>query len=102
MLWAPGGQNRPYKCPRAVTAKRKEHHYYIRRFASTVELKANSEDEQELLRLTATIPFDDRQCRNAEVDDLRLPLIQSYLKEVGSDLHRVASKMPADEYRRRL
>ncbi len=42
VLWSPGGQNRPYKVPRAVTAKTREYHYYIRRFSSTVELKANS------------------------------------------------------------
>ena len=66
VLWAPGGQNRPYKAPRAVTAKTKDYRYFIRRYSSTVELKSNSEDEQELLRLTATVPFDDRQCRQAE------------------------------------
>ena len=80
VLWAPGGQNRPYKAPRAVTAKIKEHHYYIRRYSSTTELKPNSEDERELLRLTATVPFDDRQCHRADLSDLRLPLIRAYLK----------------------
>jgi len=28
VLWAPGGQNRPYKAPRDVTARHKEYHYY--------------------------------------------------------------------------
>jgi ATP-dependent DNA helicase RecG len=97
VLWAPGGLNRPYKAPRAVTAKVKEYHYYIRRYSSTIELKSNSEDEQELLRLTASIPFDDRQCRQADVDDLRPGLLQTYLKEVGSDLHKEASKRPVVE-----
>src|SRR3954470_5331330 len=41
VLWAPGGQNRPYKAPRTVTTKTREYHYYIRRYSSTVELKAN-------------------------------------------------------------
>ncbi|MBI1913539.1 MAG: putative DNA binding domain-containing protein [Planctomycetes bacterium] len=102
VLWAPGGQNRPYKAPRAVTAKTKEYHYYIRRYASTVEVKANSEDEQELLRLTATVPFDDRQCHKADLSDLRLPLIQAYLKEVGSDLYRDSAKMPFVELARQM
>jgi ATP-dependent DNA helicase RecG len=102
VLWAPGGQNRPYKAPRSVVARTKEYHYYIRRYASTVEVKPNSEDEQELLRLTATVPFDDRQCRQADVDDLRLPLIQSYLKEVGSGLYRALSKTPLVELGRRM
>src|SRR5208337_3461573 len=80
VLWSPGGQTRPYQVPRSVTARTKEYHYYIRRYSSTVEAKG--EDEQELLRLTATVPFDDRQCRQADVEDLRLSLIQSYLKEL--------------------
>jgi ATP-dependent DNA helicase RecG len=94
VLWAPGGQNRPYKAPRAVTARVKEYHYYIRRYSSTVEVRSNSEEEQELLRLTATIPFDDRQCQVADVDDLRLPIIQSFLKEVGSELYLTAGRVP--------
>lgn len=102
VLWAPGGQNRPYKAPRAVTAKAKEYHCYIRRYSSTVEVRPNSEDEQELLRLTATIPFDDRQCRQADVDDLRPGLLQSFLKEVGSDLYQEASKLPLVELGRQM
>ena len=94
VLWAPGGLNRPYKAPRAVTARNKEYHYFIRRYSSTVELKSNSEDEQELLRLTATVPFDDRQCQRADVDDLRLPMMRLYLKEVGSDLADQTNRLP--------
>jgi len=37
VLWAPGGQNRPYKVPRSVTASRKDYRYYIRRYSSTIE-----------------------------------------------------------------
>jgi ATP-dependent DNA helicase RecG len=102
VLWAPGGQNRPYKAPRAVTARTKEYHYYIRRYSNTVEVSPNSEDEQELLRLTATVPFDDRQCHRADLADLRLPLVQAYLKEVGSDLYRDSSKMPLLELARQM
>ena len=83
MLWSPGGQTRPYQVPRSVTAKTKEYRYYIRRYSSTVEAKGD--DKQILLRLTATVPFDDRPCRQTDVDDLRPGLLHSYLKEVGSD-----------------
>jgi len=100
VLWSPGGKTRPYQVPRSVTAKTKEYHYYIRRYASTVEAKG--EDRQELLRLTATVPFDDRPCRQADVEDLRLSLIRSYLKEVGSDLYRTASKTPLVELGRQM
>ncbi len=94
VLWAPGGLNRPYKAPCAVTAKVKEYHYYIRRYSSTVEVKPNSEDEQELLRLTATVPFDDRQCQKANLDALRLSMIRWYLKDVGSELYDDSAQMP--------
>jgi ATP-dependent DNA helicase RecG len=102
VLWAPGGMNRPYKAPRAVTAKTKEHRYFIRRYSSTIEVKSNGEDEQELLRLTATVPFDDRRCVSADVDDLRPGLIRAYLKEVGSGLHEDAAGMPLVELGRRM
>ncbi len=102
VLWAPGGQNRPYKAPRSVTARDKDYRYYIRRYSCTVEVRPNSDDEQELLRLTATIPFDDRQCRAADVDDLRLPIIQSYLKEVGSELYPSASRVPLVDLGRQM
>lgn len=84
VLWAPGGQNRPYKVPASVTAKHKTWHYYIRRYASTVEAKG--EVELELLSLTAKVPFDDRFLQAARVDDLSLPLMQAFLREVGSEL----------------
>jgi ATP-dependent DNA helicase RecG len=84
ILWAPGGQNRPYKAPAAVTAKVKTWHYYIRRYSSTVEAKG--EAEQELLSLTANVPFDDRLAQQAKVSDLSKPLMLDYLREVGSAL----------------
>ena len=86
VLWAPGGQNRPYKAPRDVTANRREYHFYIRRYSSTVQVQENSEEQRELLSLTATIPFDDRQCPTANIHDLKLPLIENYLNEIGSNL----------------
>ncbi|MFM7227133.1 MAG: helix-turn-helix domain-containing protein, partial [Betaproteobacteria bacterium] len=58
VLWAPGGQNRPYKAPEAITANQKIRRYYVRRYSNTVEAKG--ETEQELLSLAAKVPFDDR------------------------------------------
>ena len=84
VLWAPGGQTRPYKVPAAVTAKHKTWHYYIRRYASTVEAKGD--DEQELLSLAANVPWDDRLAQQARVDDLSPALMLDYLREVGSAL----------------
>lgn len=100
VLWVPGGQNRPYKAPKEVTARHRTYHYYIRRYSSTVEAKGA--DERELLSLTATIPFDDRICHKASVEDLRLPLIQAYLKEVRSELYQKAGKMPLLQLARQM
>src|SRR5438874_1265272 len=58
VLWCPGGQNRPYKVPKDVTKKEKEYAYYIRRYANTVVAKNG--ELQELMALTAKVPFDDR------------------------------------------
>lgn len=84
VLWAPNGQNRPYKAPEAVTANKKTWRYYIRRYSSTVEAKG--ETEQELLSLAARVPFDDRYNQSARIDDLSKPLMQAFLQEVYSAL----------------
>ncbi len=84
VLWAPGGQNRPYKAPTAVTAKHKVHRYFIRRYSSTIE--ARGADERELLSLTAMVPFDDRYHQTARTQDLSPRLMEEFLHEVGSDL----------------
>ncbi len=100
VLWAPGGQTRPYSAPKEVTAKHRTQHYYIRRYSSTVEAKGD--DQRELLSLTATVPFDDRMCRAADVDDLNLDLIRSFLKEIGSGLYRERGRLSLVEFARRL
>lgn len=100
VLWSPGGQNRPYKVPRAVTSGRSELRYFIRRFSSTVEAKGD--DERELISLTATVPFDDRVCHRASIEDLRLSLVRSFLKEVGSGLYDEAATLALLELGRRL
>jgi len=94
ILWAPGGPNRPYKAPADVTAKHKEYRYFIRRYANTVTVAENSDEMRELLSLTATVPFDDRYCPRAELSDLKLTLIESFLKEIGSDLAASAAELP--------
>lgn len=100
VLWAPGGQTRPYSAPKEVTAKHRTPHYYIRRYSSTVEAKGD--DLRELLSLTATVPFDDRMCRAATIDDLSLPLVRGFLKEIGSGLYQERAKTPLVELARLL
>jgi ATP-dependent DNA helicase RecG len=100
VLWAPGGQNRPYKAPKSVTSKQKDYRYYIRRYANTVEAK--EQDLPELMSLTATVPFDDRICHKADLDDLKLPLLRSFFKEVKSGLYEASAKMPLAELGRQM
>lgn len=91
LIWATAGSNRPYEAPRDVTAKNKDYYYYIRRYSNTVQ--ANQEQRQELLMLTANIPFDDRQNTKASIDDISLTLVQQHLKEIGSRFYEESAKL---------
>ena len=92
VIWCPGGEARPYRAPKDVTAREKEYLYYIRRYANTVA--ARNGDLKELRDLSPVVPFDDRLCHKAALEDLNLTLIRSYLHAVGSQLHRAAERIP--------
>ena len=101
VLWCPGGQSRPYKSPKTFTYEKgkavasKEDVYFIRKMASTI---SPSDDEiSDLFSLSNKVPFDDRINHQAELADLSIPLIKSYLKEIGSSLYNEADSMPIDE-----
>ena len=91
VLWVSGGQTRPYKAPVSLSKKEKQYAYYIRKGSVTV--RAQHQDEIELINLSAKIPFDDRIHQTASLEDLDFGLIRSYLKQVKSDLFRDSSKM---------
>ncbi|HEY0020183.1 MAG TPA: ATP-binding protein [Longimicrobium sp.] len=91
VLWAPGGQNRPYKAPISLAKDEKTHAYYVRYGSSTIRAKGPL--EAELLQLAANVPFDDRVRPDAEVADLSLRLIQAHLQEVKSDLFEASGAM---------
>ena len=86
VLWAPGGETRPYKARVDLTRGGKEWAYYIRRHSSTV--RARGADERELLSLAATVPFDDRYNQSSSPEDLSDRLLGRFLRDVGSDLAR--------------
>jgi hypothetical protein len=69
-----------------VTAKHKVWKYFIRRYSSTVEAKGDT--EQELLSLTAKVPFDDRYNQSARIDDLSKPLMQAFFAGGGQHAGR--------------
>jgi ATP-dependent DNA helicase RecG len=87
ILWVPGGNNRPYKCPDRLSDVSGKS-YYIRRLTSTI--KANSKDVQELFALSEIIPYDDRINPKADIEDLHPALILNFLHEVKSGLYEQA------------
>ena len=102
VIFAPAGDNRPYKAPASLSEKRTERAIFVKRGSKTVKVKDASDDERRLIELTARIPFDDRINQTAKLDDLNLRLIQSYLKEVTSSLYEESTKIPFSELCRHL
>lgn len=85
LIWVTAGSNRPYEVPREITARIKDYQYYIRRYSSTVI--ADQDQRNELISLTANIPFDDRVNTHKTVDDISLSLMQQHLRAIGSKLY---------------
>ncbi len=84
VLWCPGGDTRPYASPKTMGKDNKEKAHYIRKGSSTI--LPSAEEERDLYQLANKVPFDDRIHHAAELTDLNITLIRSYLKEVGSSL----------------
>lgn len=84
VIWAPGGQQRPYKAKQSLAKDEQRYRYYIRQNSSTVV--AQGDYETELLSLAAQIPFDDRINQRATIDELDRDRMIAFLAEVGSDL----------------
>lgn len=101
VVWAPGGENRPYKAPVSLSKERRgQREYYVRHFASTT--KANVDDQRRLLELTAKVPFDDRINHHASLGDLSLGLIRDHLHEIKSKLADEAVTMPFEAVCRQM
>lgn len=84
VLWARGGQTRPYKARVSLAKSATEMAYYIRKGSSTV--RARNDDERELLSLAATVPFDDRVNQRASVSDLSRISSSASLRRLGASL----------------
>ena len=95
VLWAPGGQTRPYRAKTSLAKGSREYAWFIRKGSSTV--RARGADETELLGLAATVPFDDRFNQRATVDDLSRELMVAFLREVNSDLVQSSERLPLEE-----
>ncbi|MDR1742305.1 MAG: putative DNA binding domain-containing protein, partial [Dysgonamonadaceae bacterium] len=84
VIWAPGGNNRPYEVPEDVTLKEKKYHYYIRKYSSTVQ--PSKSEREDLFTLVSREPFDDRPNRDATIDDISPLLVREHLKSIESKL----------------
>ena len=100
VLWAPGGETRPYKARVSLAKGRSDWGYFIRKHSSTV--RARDADERELLSLAATVPFDDRYRQTASLDDLSHRLIREFLGEIGSELASEAEDLSVEDLGKRL
>lgn len=100
VLRAPGGQNRPYKAPNSLSKGNRSYSYFIRKGSSTV--RARREDEVDLLSLAARVPFDDRVNQGASINDLKLSLIQSHLRDIGSQLLSETTKVEFEQLCRQM
>ncbi|MCC8050126.1 MAG: putative DNA binding domain-containing protein [Clostridiales bacterium] len=79
------GQQRPYKVPDYVTGKKdKKYYYYIRYGTSSV--RANSEQERELIAMTDQTPFDCKANHKATFADISPVLLEDHLRKTGSKL----------------
>ena len=86
LIWCPGGNDRPYKCPVHLLkdeAKR-VYGYYVRKMSSTI--KANDKMLKELFELNGDVPFDDRPNINADIKDLKNNILDEFLNNVDSSL----------------
>ncbi|MBO4798501.1 MAG: ATP-binding protein, partial [Candidatus Methanomethylophilaceae archaeon] len=82
VIWAPGGPDRPYKCPVSPGKNEKAKGFFIRKQSGTV--KANPMQEKELFRMSETTPYDDRINYRSSMEDLDRVLISSYLENTNS------------------
>lgn len=99
VLWAPGGETRPYKAKTSLS-KKSDWAYYLRKHTSTV--KASGRDERELLNLAATVPFDDRYRQTANLSDLSPYLMRDFLHDISSELAGEARELDIETLGRRM
>lgn len=98
VLWAPGGDSRPYKCPinfHSIKSDRFEKAYYIRKMSNSI--RANQLEKKELFLLANNVPFDDRANMRANIEDLKPSLISNFLYEINSDLYSSSLSMSLKE-----
>jgi ATP-dependent DNA helicase RecG len=91
VMWCPGGETRPYQAPE-ILGKNASYAYFLRRNSTT--FKAQTKDIQKLHEIANLVPFDDRICHHAQLEDLNIGLIKDFLREINSDLLSEVDKVP--------
>ena len=84
VVWAPGGDNRPYEAPKTATSG--DRAYYVREGSRTVAAKGPLLSQ--LFEQAAKIPYDDRINRSMELGDVSDRLIKEFLSDIGSEIGR--------------
>lgn len=82
IVWAPGSDTRPHRAPGGEKGEKK---YFVRIGAESVDAEKNGV-LQDLLQMTARVPFDDRRNLQARVEDLRENRIREFLRDINSGL----------------
>lgn len=85
------GVQRPYKAPEHVTAKKDKKYYYYIRYA-TSSVRANAEQERELINMTNYAPFDTRPNFEATESDISVALLTDHLNTTKSKLAKQIGK----------
>lgn len=93
VIWAPGGDNRPYEAPKS--AKGKDRAHYVRQGSETVA--ATGALRSQLFEQTAKIPFDDRRSLSVGVDEISETLVRAFLADVGSAIVSRGLRFDRDE-----
>lgn len=90
------GQQRLYKSPEHVTGKNdKKYNYYIRYLTSSI--KANPEQEHELINMADQTPFDCRANHKAQFDDISPVLLEDHFRKTGSKLAKQVRERGVEE-----
>ena len=87
VIWASGDPERPFKCPVKLQSSNKEQSergYFIRRSAHTI--RANSIEEQTLIKRKRTLCFDEQINPQSSENDISRDIILDYLNRIDTSL----------------
>jgi ATP-dependent DNA helicase RecG len=82
VVWAPGGDTRPYQAPDPRDDSQRC--YFVRLGSESVEAKG--EVLTQLMQATAKVPFDDRRRNDVPLGEVSGALVKAFLNDIGSDL----------------